>query len=342
MFQVAGGPHLNRHQAALIVRPVVADGLAAWTETGNRHGHAQDEIVAVLTTSSATAGAQFEIAVFDPTATGYTVAFQSDPAEVAPPNTTTPIQPILAAGDLNKDGGELAYATESCAATTCSTTVHILKGTAAGYVSIGPPDGITMANAEAKFQDASDGTQELLLSGGDQGSAAAGPQRSRTETWAWNGTAYALASTQLDKATYLYHAVKDADTLFAAAKYTEAETAYVALVGDTTLQVWSEDKNERTELESYALFRAGLAVLVGGGDPATANGYFDRARSYQPQTLHDQLAGSFKAAYAAKGSISVACSAVRDDIDANLAEYQAFWDFGTSNPPFDPASICPF
>jgi hypothetical protein len=182
----------------------------------------------------------------------------------------------------------------------------------------------------------------LLLSGGAQGSAGAGPQRSRTEVWAWNGAAYALKSTRLDKPAFLYHAVKDADALFAAAKYADAEAAYIAVVGDQSLTVWNEEKHERNELESYSLFRAGLARLLAGADAAKANEYFDRAKSYHPQTLHDQLAGSFKAGYNAKGSASVGCAAVRDDIAANLAEYQAFWDFGYGNPPFDADAMCPF
>ena len=308
----------------------------------------ENEVVAVLTTKlttpSATTDTQFTIVVFDPTPSGFRVAYESDPNDVVPPGTTQSIKPLLAAGDLNKDGGgELAFITANCGASTCFETVHILKGTAAGYVSIAPPDGITMPFADAKFEDTNgDGTKELLLHGGAQGSVGAGPQRTRTETWAWNGAAYALKSTQQDKATYLYHAVKDADALFAATKYGDAEAAYAAAVGDASLLVWMEEKHERNELESYALFRAGLAVLLAGGDTAKANTYLDRARSYHPQTLHDQLAGSFKAGYGAKGSISVGCAAVRDDVAANLAEYQAFWDFGYANPPFDADTICPF
>jgi hypothetical protein len=307
----------------------------------------ENEVVAVLTTKLTTptvsADTQFEIVVFDRSPDGYKVAYESDPNDVAPPGATQPIAPLLATGDLNKDGGgELAYLTASCGASTCFETVHILKGTPSGYVSLGPPDGITMPFADAKFQNAGDGTKELLLSGGAQGSVGAGPQRTRTETWAWNGTAFALKSTQLDAATYLYHAVKDADTLLSAGKYAQAEAAYTALVGDTSLKVWSEDKHERNELESYSLFRAGLAVVLAGGDAAKADAYFDRARAYTPQTLHEQLAGSFKAGYTAKGSVSVGCAAVRDDIAANLAEYQAFWDFGYGNPPFDPDAVCPF
>lgn len=336
----------------------LADVVAAWKlplltpanacVAANTDEDPESEVVAVLTTKLRTptvsTDTQFEIVVFDPAPGGFKVVYESDPSDVVPPGTTLPIAPLLAAGDLNRDGGgELAYVTSSCGASTCFATVHIFKGTAAGYVTLTPPGGITMPYAEAKFEDTDgDGAKELLLTGGTQGSVGAGPQRARTEIWAWNGLAYALRTTRLDKATFLYHAVKDADTLFAAGKYAEAEAAYAAVVGDTSLKVWIEEKHERNELESYSLFRAGLAQLLGGGDAAKANGYFDRAKNYHPQTLHDQIAGSFKAGYNAKGSIGIGCAAVRDDIAANLAEYQAFWDFGYGNPPFDADAVCPF
>ena len=173
--------------------------------------------------------------------------------------------------------------------------------------------------------------------------ASARTPRARTETWAWNGAAYALRATQLDQPAWLYHAVKDADALFTAGKYADAETAYAAAAIDTSLKIWSEQKHERDELQSYSsLFRAGLALAGGRRRHRESERLPRPAPISHPQTLHDQLAASFKAAFNAKGSVSVGCSAVRDDIAANLAEYQAFWDFGYGNPPFDADTICPF
>jgi hypothetical protein len=350
--------YLTVDPAAAAGNGCLAELIAAWqmplitTANGcvaaNTDEDPGNEAVAVLTTKLTTptvnTDTQFDIVVFHASGGVYHVAYESGPSDVIPSGSTTPISPLLYAGDLLNDGnGELAYVTSTCEASSCSQTVHILKGTPSGYVSLTSADGISMAAAEARFVDAAgEGAKELLLTGGATGSAAAGPQRTRTETWAWNGAAYALRSTQLEKPTYLYHAVKDADALFAAGKYAEAEAAYAAVVGDTSLLVWNEQKNERQELESYSLFRAGVALAEAGGDAAKVNGYLDRARAYQPQTLHAQLAGSFKAGFNAKDSVSVGCSAVRDDIAANVAEYQAFWDFGSSNPPFDADTVCPF
>jgi hypothetical protein len=304
------------------------------------------EVVAVFTAASATSGAvaavEFDVVIFHRAADGYHVTYESGVQEVSPPGTQT-FSPVLAAGDLIGDGGgELAYTTESCGASTCSTTVHVVRGTASGYVSLTPPDGITMASADVKVQDADGkGSKEIVLTGGEQGSVGAGPQRQQTQVWAWNGTAYALKSTTPAPPVFLYHAVKDADALFAAGKYSDAEAAYLATVGNNDLKVWNPDGNERNELEAYALFRAALAELMSGGDRAKANGYLARGNAYTG-TLNRQLAGAFEAGFAAKGEVSVGCSAVREDVQANVAEYTQFWDFGYGNPPFDPNTVCPF
>jgi len=304
------------------------------------------EVVAVFTAASAvsgaTAGTEFDVAIFHRAADGYHVAYESGVQEVFPPGTQA-FSPVLAAGDLIGDGGgELAYATGSCGASTCSTTVHVVRGTASGYVSLTPPDGITMASADVNVQDTDgNGSKEIVLTGGEQGSVGAGPQRQQTQVWAWDGTGYALKSTTPAPPTFLYHAVKDADALFAAGKYADAEAAYLAAVGNNDLQVWNPDKNERNELEAYALFRAALAELMAGGDRDKANGYLARGNAYTG-TLSRQLAGAFEAGFAAKGEVSVGCGAVREDVKANAAEYTQFWDFGYGNPPFDPDTVCPF
>lgn len=328
---------------------------ASACERGNADTDPEDELVAMLTAESdnptAFSAVDFRVVIFDPDSTGYAVAYESPVTPAAPPGIDAPetppdgqsIHPILAIGDLFGSGnGGVAYETRACGAHTCSTSVHVLRGTDSGLDIVTPAEGITLESGDASIQDTDgDGVREIVLTGGQIGSVGAGPQREVTQTWAWNGNAYALQSTEQAPPQFLYHAVKDADALFDEGQYIETRDAYVAAAEDPTLRAWMPDRNERAELESYALFRAGLAELLAQGDVAAANGYFDRAQAYT-MTLHTQLGGSFQAAYAAKGEISAGCAAVRDDIFLNLAEYQAFWDFGYANPEFDPDSVCPF
>lgn len=324
--------------------PLIAAGTGC--TSANTDADPENELVTTFSaegSSTGGAGTQFVVVVLDHRASGYGVAYQSDVEDVTPQDPEA-IAPLIYAGDLLGSGeGGLVFETATCGEDTCTQQVHVERGIASGYVSLAPADGITMATlASIKVEDTDgDGTNEILLTGGEFGSVGAGPQRPHEDVWAWNGAAYALRSSSPAASTYLYHAVKDADALFAAGKYSDAEAAYLATVGNEGLQTFYPDKNERNELEAYALFRAGLSELMAGGDRTTADGYFTRANGYAG-TLNHQLAGSFEAAYAAKGEVSVGCGAVREDIQSNLTEYSTFWDFGYGNPPFDDNAVCPF
>ncbi|HZP56467.1 MAG TPA: hypothetical protein VFC53_02805 [Dehalococcoidia bacterium] len=303
------------------------------------------ELAIVLTAPEADPGLKMpsasEVAIFDVQPGAASVAYVSPPVTIFIAATGEGAS-IIDGGDLLGDGaGAMAYGATSCGAHTCTLAVHVVRGTATGYTEVTPADGITLATATARFADTDgDGRKELVLTGGEIGSVGAGPQRPRTDTWAWDGAAYALRSSVPGPSDYLYHAVIDAGALFDAGNYAAAERAYLAVVDNTSLKEWTPEKHERAELESYALFRAGLAVLAAGGDPARALDDFHRADNHT--TLHGQLAASFSAGCAAKQDIRVGCAAVRDDLAANADEYAAFWDFGYGNPAFDPSKVCPF
>jgi hypothetical protein len=353
-YALTAAAYLTADPAAATT-PCLAGLYAAWKMpqldagrpclTGNTDDDPAEEVAAVFSQAgdSPSAPVSFSVAIFDGTAGAFRVVYESPVAVISPSVINTLGDVLIDAGDVNADGnGELVYQVPSCGAHTCFKAVHVVRGSASGYVQLTPADGISMEYPDLTFEDTDeDGRKEIVLHGGVIASVGAGPPRTRTEVWAWDGTSYALRSKTFDAPEFLYHAIKDADALFASAKYVEAEAAYVAAVDDKQLQVWMPDKNERNELEAYALFRAGLAEVAGGGDAAKAQALFARANAYAG-TLNHQLAGSFAAAFAAKANISGGCAAVRDDIAANLAEYTAFWDFGYGNPPFDPDAVCPF
>ena len=201
-----------------------------------------------------------------------------------------------------------------------------------------------MPTADAKFQTRRR-RHEGVAADAAARRAASAPGRSVRAPKPGRGTAPRTPSSPRSstKPTYLYHAVKDADTLFAAGKYAEAEAAYAAVVGDTSLQIWDEAKSERNELESYSLFRAGAR---GPRRPAamrrrrTATSTARAATIRKPCTISSP-ARSRPGTTPRTASASAAPPSATTS-QANLAEYQAFWDFGYANPPFDPAIICPF
>jgi hypothetical protein len=284
----------------------------------------------------------FLVAILDPVGTGYVAAFQSSIYPL-PADAEEGFSPILDAGDLNGDGsGEFAFTSQFCGEAACLDLAYLLEGTAEGYEAIGPIDGIGIAEGRFEFVDEDgNGSKELLATGGAIAMPESGPQRPRTEVWAWDGSAYTLAETRSGVSSYLYHGILDADALLQAGDYAGAVAAYDAARGNGDLLLWKSDAGEREELRAYALFRTALAHLLGDGDGAAANAALDEARSLAG-TLHQQLAAAFQAGYAAKGEISAGCAAVQDDVRLNEPEYADFWDFGTANPQFDPQAVCPF
>jgi hypothetical protein len=314
---------------------------------GNADADADDELAAVLVETRGDACVEpvrYRVAIFDREGGEVGVAHQTDVATMTCATTNWLGNVVVAIADISGDGtGDLAYQEYSCGASTCVTSVHVITGGATGYRALTPVEGASIETPlDVRFEDPDgDGVQSLLLHGGDVQSAGAGPQRPRTDVYQWDGTSYRLSSSVPDEATYRYHAVVDANAFFAEPNYREAEQLYLNAVDDAELRAWKTDIDERAELSAYALFRAGVAALMDRDDAATANAHFDRAIAIQP-SLHAQLAGSFKAAYDAGGDVSIACAAVNEDVRANLTEYQAFWDFGYANPPFDPAAVCPF
>ena len=143
-YAPAMAKYLTANPAAAAGANCLADLIAAWKMpllsqpdaciAANTDGDPANELVAVITTKLTTAGAttdtQFEIVVFDPTSDGFIVGYESDPVDVIPPGRTDSIRPLLAAGDLNKDGGgEFAYETANKHELAIRTYDRIAKGT---------------------------------------------------------------------------------------------------------------------------------------------------------------------------------------------------------------------
>ena len=282
----------------------------------------------------------FLVAVLDPVGQGYVPAFQSSIYPL--PTDTDQASPILDAGDLNADGkGEFAFASQFCGESACLDLAYILEGNGDGYEAIGPQDGIGIAEGTFEFIDeGGDGSKELLATGGAIATAESGPQRPRTEVWAWDGSTYSLSETRPGESQYLYHRILDADALLAASDYAGAIAAYQASAADQALLLWKPDQAEREELRAYALYRVALAQLLSSGDATAANASLDEAKAISG-TLHAQLAAAFQAGYAAKGEVGVGCAAVQDDVRLNEPEYAAFWDFGDGEPAVRPAKRLP-
>jgi len=140
--------------------------------------------------------------------------------------------------------------------------------------------------------------------------------------------------------------VTEADALFNAGKYGEAlPPIYQQALGDPSLQTWKEQADmvapERPELYAYVLFRMGLSSFATGAG-AQGLAYAQQAVDHYGGNLHGDLAGAFLASYQSSNDLSVACAAVDAFVADNLNLLQAFWEYGYSNPTFNPDAVCPF
>ncbi len=312
---------------------------------GNTDADAESEVAVMLSDISADRS-RWQIVVFDSPEGVFKVAYQSEPVEVPGGDMPEWRPQLLAAVDINKDGkGEVVYVENVCGAHTCSLTVRILTGTASGYVSLAG-DEVTMATATVALEDKDgDGRLEVVLHGGEIGSVGAGPQRTRTDVYAWDGAAYTLSQTVFDPTDILYLRVTEADALFATGTYDEALAVYEQALNDPSLKTWKEQVDmvapERTELYAYILFRMGLTSFA-TGDDAQGLAYVQQTVDEYAGNLHGDLAGAFLSSYQADGNLSVACAAVDAFVADNLNLLTAFWEYGYANPTFNPDAVCPF
>jgi hypothetical protein len=320
---------------------------------GNTDADADDELAVLFTATPEDPGLfglLSNVAVFDLDGDAYRVVYQSWTADQFPevfPHS------IAAAGDVNADGnGELVYTRSTCGAHTCTLSVFVITGDGAGYRHLTPftddpaaPSGIAMETAELTLEDRDgDGAQEIVLHGGIIGSAGAGPQRTRTEVYAWNGEVYALTELTYDTSDLRYFAVLDADAAFGERDYERAAQLYEEALGDGLAEV--EGFGSRDELLAYAEFRLGLSRLV-LDDFTGASQAIEVAIARYPATMTADAAIAFRnamnlseAGYA--GDLAAGCAAATGALENDAARFEEAWSYGYANPQLTPAAVCPF
>ena len=308
---------------------------------GNTDTDADEEVVVLFTVESEDDfGLLSNVVVFDSTPDGYVAVFES-----WTPDQFADFFPhgIVAAEDITSDGsGELVYTTNTCGANTCTLAVHVATGDGDVYSELTPEDGIFMATADLILEDQDgDGAQELVLHGGSFGSVGAGPQRTRTEVYGWNGVAYELRETTFDGSDMLYFHILDADTLFDAGSFAAAAQSYRAALADETLVETGYHERELDELGAYAVFRIAAAQIIEGDSEAAALALEQGLVDYAG-TVNAGLIKAFQRGYAASANYQGGCLAVREHIDANLDAFQSAWEYGYGNPLFDVERVCPF
>ena len=245
---------------------------------------------------------------------------------------------LMAVQDVNDvPGAEVVYLLESCGAHTCFTSVDVYGWTGAAYADL--TDGeISISFAEIALEDTDgDGDTEIILHGGSIGSWGAGPTRTRTEVYGWDGRQYVLAEVTDDPSEFLYHLVLDADEAFLSGDLGPVLKLYRRALEDRSLAEWKE--NERAEIDAYLHFRIALTYMA-LGRPVEAAQSLDAAADNYPGSLHGEMARAFRDAWLQAGDAVAGCLAADDYVQANIEAFEEFWYFGYGNPELDPRRLC--
>jgi hypothetical protein len=318
---------------------------AARCALGDTDADGQDELVLVLA-GPLRQEVPVMVAVLDKLAGSWGVAFQSPSTEegggflVSVPSGN--LDDILwVVQDVNAvPGAEIIYRPEYCGAHTCYTTVEVYGWAGSTYADLTDGD-ISISYADTALDDRDgDGVLEIILHGGSIGSVGAGPTRTRTEVYSWDGQQYVLAQVTLDPSEWLYHNVLDADDAFAAGDLNLALELYTRALEDQSLLEAKE--NERGEMDPYLHFRIAITYMAQGGAAAEAAQSLDAAVNSNPGSLHGEMARAFRDAWLPARDATAACLAANDYVQVNLQAFQEFWYFGYGNREFSPQGLCPF
>jgi hypothetical protein len=247
-----------------------------------------------------------------------------------------------------KRGGQVATLTSICGAHTCFNTFAVLGWNGNTFVSLmAEPLRLPSASYVLSKKD-TEAAYHIEAQGGVVASTGAGPQRTETQIWRWNGAQFAKVSSSLSPVEYRIHAIYEADDAFAKGDYSSAIDWYGRAITDDSLKDWLTEigyskAHDRATLTAYARFRL-LLIGVLRGD-ANASDQLDQLTNDFPVGAfgHDtqQMASIFWNKYQATQDVKVACAAA--DAFANV-KYQITDDlglFGYANRSYTSDDMCP-
>ena len=234
-------------------------------------------------------------------------------------------------------GAELAYLVNSCSATACNSMVRIQAWDGTAWRDIGPGDHGVPAITRVTLEG--EGPLSRIVMYGGKLVTAAGPTRASTRTYELLGGRYRLTQTVNDPPEFLFHAVLDADALFAAGKFEEAMVAYREVIGAEGLRDWKQETGRgegRPALEGYALFRIAVATAALGHDPTEA---IDAAIREGKEVVFSIAAQEFRKGFQEHGSVIAGCAEATKYLGTvgNGADTPAYiarlFDYGYANQP---------
>lgn len=252
-------------------------------------------------------------------------------------NATTSALRVRGTDDLTSDGlPEVIMTWDECGASTCITHVTIASHHNGTLENLAPADASIESIEEFAMEEG-----VIRMEGGLAGSVGAGPQRTSTTFVRWAGARFRTEVVQGPPA-YLVHLINDADRLFSAGSFAEAQVAYLEAAANTTLPDWKAEIGEapgRLELHAYAVFRAAISEFK-QSDLLGAGRLLERAATQYPETMHGSAAVEYLIALDRGAPPEEACTAAERFLEAFQTQYVGFWDYGYANPERTVFTLC--
>ncbi|MGE5596602.1 MAG: hypothetical protein ACM3S1_11285 [Hyphomicrobiales bacterium] len=254
---------------------------------------------------------------------------------------------VFTVADRTGDGRpEVSFLVNTCNATGCASHVEFQGWDGTAWRDFGPGEpGID--NITGVSMEGTGAATVVSMHGGRLTAPGAGPTREATFTFTFENGRYAPSSTVYDPPVYLYHAIVDADALFAAGRFAEAIDAYRGAIANTALKDWKEETgvvadgqpSGRDQLASYALFRIAVATAAMGQDPTSA---FDDAIVQSKEPLFSNATEAFRRGYREVGGVHAGCLEVTRYLsDKAVADYvSSVFNYGYANQPRRYGDIC--
>ncbi|MEJ2148006.1 MAG: hypothetical protein P8Z40_00850, partial [Chloroflexota bacterium] len=281
---------------------------------------------------------------------------------------------IVSADDINGDYlNDLVYAYQTCGEQVCYGHVEAVEwsltlgnfGSILGEEVVEPQPEVLISDIE------SDGLGEIVVTAGLISGLDAGPQRTYTRIYAWDGSTYTLSETIYSPTEYRIHVIYDGDDALLAGDYLKAIDFYEQAIEDDQLLSW-RFPNEVGYLRAFARYRLMLTHVLRDNISAAQAAHDELVESFIPPTPvpvegeeggesegeppvettpilgpapgveFARMADFFWADFAVNRDVARACDLVVGYASATPGIFDILNSFGYANRTYTPDDMCPF
>ena len=256
---------------------------------------------------------------------------------------------LLYVGDMNADyHQDMVFFQERCQDNSCVQAAQVLTWSAPndGFIALNV-DTVGASDGRFSIQDLDgDGIQEIMVQGGGMSAGiGAGPARSSTTIWDWNGRNYVRALSREDPPVYRIHVIHDADAAIRAGDGNEAVRLYQEALSNAQLGSW-QVPDEPQMLRAYALYRLMIAYAYLEDDRSGLDVYTTLMQENNnpslPSFSYAAVGDAFWGAYQSTHNLHTACVAALEMVPSYPQAVLFLNSYGPANRSYQVPDLCPF